>query len=205
MGNRMRIAAYSDYMCPWCYVAAVRLKQIEEEFREKVDTSWKSFPLFRAETPRRYPRQHTTQSWLRAADEESSIRYHPWPDSSPLPTSSLPAQEAAKCARLQGRDAFEHLHMLLLRAFFEKNRDISSRDVLISLAVEADLDVERFISDLDSGSQRDAVLADYQEGRDDARFSGIPTVIFGGTIVLQSAVPTEMYRRAVNVLLKQER
>jgi len=204
MGNRMQIAAYSDYLCPWCYVAAVRLKQIEEEFRDKVDVSWRSFPLLRAETPGDRPRQRMTQSWLRAADEEGGIRYRPWPDSTPLPTSSLPAQEAAKCAGLQGRNAFERFHMLLLRAFFEQNRDISSRQVLVSLAGEAELDVERFTTDLDSGSQRDAVLADYRQATDDARFSAIPTVTFGGAIVLQGAVPTEMYRRAVNVLLEQE-
>ncbi|GAG47770.1 unnamed protein product, partial [marine sediment metagenome] len=52
--------------------------------------------------------------------------------------------------------------------------------------------------------KRDAVLADYQEGVNDARFSAVPTAIFGETVVLEGAVPIEIYRRAVNVFLGRE-
>lgn len=204
MGNRINITVYSDYLCPWCYIAAVRLERIEQEYGERVDVTWKSFPLLRHEIEGYDLRPHMTRSWLRAGQEESSIRYNPWPDSSPLPTSSLPAQEAAKCARLQEKEAFGRFHMLLLRAFFEQNRNISDREVLLSLVAEAQLDVERFTSDFDSGSRRDDVLADYHEGVDDTRFSGVPTAIFGDTVVLEGAVPIELYRRAVDVLLKRE-
>ncbi|MBE0415490.1 MAG: DsbA family protein [Dehalococcoidia bacterium] len=205
MGNRINITVYSDYLCPWCYIAAVRLERIEGEYGERVDVTWKSFPLLRQEIEGYDLRPHMTRSWLRArGEEENSIRYNPWPDLSPLPTSSLPAQEAAKCARLQGKEAFERFHMMLLRALFEQNRDISDREVLISLAVEAQLDEERFTSDFDSGSQRGEVLADYREGLNDTRFAGVPTAIFDHTVVLEGAVPIEMYRRAVDVLLKRE-
>lgn len=205
MGNRINITVYSDYLCPWCYIAAVRLQRIEEEYGERVDVTRKSFPLLRQEIKGYDFRPHMTRSWLRAREEESSIGFNPWPDTTPLPSSSLPAQEAAKCARLQGKDAFGRFHMLLLKALFEQNRDISDREVLISLAAEAKLDKERFTSDFDSVAQRDEVLADYREGVEDTRFSGVPTAILSETAVLEGAVPIEIYRRAVDVLLKKER
>jgi len=204
MGKRINVTVYSDYLCPWCYIAAVRLERIEGEYGETVDVTWNSFPLLRQELKGYDLRPHMTRSWIRASEEESGIRFNPWPDSSPLPSSSLPAQEAAKCAQLQGKEAFGRFHVLLLRAFFEQNRDISDREVLISLAAEAALDKDRFISDLDGGSQKGDVLADYQEGLNDTRFSGVPTAIFDHTVVLEGAVPIEIYRRAVDVLLKRE-
>ena len=206
MGNRINVIVYSDYLCPWCYIAAVRLQRIKGEYGERVDITWKSFPLVHEGMPRLLGpdvRDHMRRSWLRAGEEERSISYNLWPDSSPLPTSSLPAQDAAKCAQLQGKEAFERFHMLVLRAFFGQNRDISDRDVLISLAVEAHLDKERFTSDFDGGSQRDEVLADYREAVDDTRFSGVPTAIFDHIVVLEGAVPIEIYRRAVDVILKR--
>jgi len=205
MGNRVNITVYSDYLCPWCYIAAVRLQKIEEEYGERVCVTWKSFPLILGEIIGHDRRAHMAHSWLRAGEEEGSIRYNLWPESSPLPTSSLPAQEAAKCAALQGEEAFKRFHMLLLRAFFEQNRDISSRDVLISISQEAQLDMERFNSDFDSRSQREKVLADYREGKNDTGFTGVPTAIFGDQFALEGAVPIEMYRRAVDVLLKKEK
>ena len=201
--RNIKITVYSDYLCPWCYIAAVRLNRIEEEYGERVDVTWKSFPLLHHRIEGYDLRLRMTHSWLRAEWEEPSICYNAWPDSIPLPTSSLPAQEAAKCAQLQGKEAFRCFHMLLLRAFFEQNRDISDRQVLLALAAEAQLDEERFAYDFDSGSQRDEVLTDYRQGVEDTRFSGVPTAIFGDTVVLEGAVPIELYRRAVDVLLQR--
>lgn len=122
-------------------------------------------------------------------------------ESSPIPVSSLPALAAGKCAQLQVEDAFERYHMALLRAPIEENRDISSREVLISMAEENGLDVDRFISDFDSGEQEARVLAEYEEIAKDRQFSGIPTVVFGNRAMLEGAVPVEMYRQAVRRLL----
>ncbi|GAG40597.1 unnamed protein product, partial [marine sediment metagenome] len=52
MENRIGIIVYSDYLCPWCYIAAVRLNRIEQEYQERVDVKWKSYLLLRCETRR---------------------------------------------------------------------------------------------------------------------------------------------------------
>ncbi len=35
--NPVRLIVCSDYLSPWCYNAAVRLRRIEEEFGDRVD------------------------------------------------------------------------------------------------------------------------------------------------------------------------
>jgi len=87
--------------------------------------------------------------------------------------------------------------MALLRAPIEENRDISSREVLVAMAMENGLDIARFVSDFDSGEQEAWVLAEYKEIARDRSFSGIPTVVFDNRAMLEGAVPLELYRRAV--------
>jgi len=129
--------------------------------------------------------------------EEESLVFNLWPEGRAMPASSFPALEAAKCARLQSVEAFERLHLLLMRAYCTDCRDISQRDVLVILAEEAGLDLDRFLSDLDSASQRGKVVAEYQECVEKYPGWGVPTAVFGGDIVLAGAVPIDMYRRAI--------
>ncbi len=118
-----------------------------------------------------------------------------------MPISSLPALVAGRCAQLQGAEAFERYHFALLRAPIEENRDISSREVLLSIAEENGLDVGRFTYDFDSGQLETEVLAEYEEINKDRQFSGLPTVIIGDRVMFEGAVPVEMYRQAIERLL----
>ena len=119
----------------------------------------------------------------------------------PYPSSSMAAQIAGKCALLQGKAAFERFHHAVFRAFFHDYRDISDRDVLVSLAADSGLDVERFRADADGSSQEDVVFAEFEEGRSAYEGWGVPLAIFDGRFPLGGAVPIEMYRRAIDLCL----
>ena len=41
----MRLIVYSDYLCPWCYNASVRLRSLEEEMGADLDLVWRSYLL----------------------------------------------------------------------------------------------------------------------------------------------------------------
>ncbi|MEX2225934.1 MAG: DsbA family protein [Dehalococcoidia bacterium] len=43
--NRLEIIAYSDYVCPWCYIGLHRIEQLQREF--PVDVTWRPFELHR--------------------------------------------------------------------------------------------------------------------------------------------------------------
>ena len=203
MRNPVKAVIYSDYLCPWCYVASTRLQRIKAEYGDRVEVIWQSFPLIRGEIPGRRFTARFAQSWERARREEESLQFNPWDQSRDLPRSSMPAQEAAKCAELQGEEASRRLHFLLMQAYFQEGKDISQHEVLISLTQRTQLDLERFIFDLNSGMQKEKVLHEYNVARAKEGISGIPTAIFDGQFRLESAVPMEVYRHVVDKLLLQ--
>ena len=205
MSQPLEIVVYFDYVCPWCYVASARLFMLQGEYGDRIAINWKSFLLNpHGSRPRQYPVARINQGRLRAADEEAGLDIVPWPEDKPLPDSSMPAHEAARCAQMQGSEAFERYHMALMKAYFSDCRDISDRPELISLAEEVQLDVGKFTSDLESDWPERKVLDDYQEAVEDGGVIGVPTVIIGERAVLEAAVPLELYRRAVQRLSGEE-
>src|SRR5207249_1652412 len=121
----------------------------------------------------------------------------------PLPSSSIPALIAAKCAERQGESAFQRFHERLFTAHFRDNLDIGRPDVLRGLARETALDLERFETDY-AGEAYEAVLHDCAEGAAWFGVSGLPTVILDEKLSLVGAVPTERYRLLIDWILAGE-
>ena len=164
--------------------------------------TWRPFPLVLERLQSNIDHAYINRVRARVCEEEESVSCKLLTDSTPMPNSSLPALVAARCAQLQGEDAFNRYHIALLRAPVEENRDISSREVLVSLAEENGLDVDHFVSEFDEGEQEANVLAQYyEELANKHQFSGIPTAVFGSQAILEGAVPLQMYREAVRRLL----
>jgi predicted DsbA family dithiol-disulfide isomerase len=113
----------------------------------------------------------------------------------------MPSQIAGKCALRQGVSAFERFHTAVFRALFGESRDISDVDVLLELAAEAGLDVDRFQADLDDSAHEEAVLAEFEEARAEYEGWGVPLAIIGGRYPVVGAAPIEMYRRAIDLCL----
>jgi predicted DsbA family dithiol-disulfide isomerase len=201
MKEPVKIVAYLDYLSPWCYIATIRLQELEEEYGNKISISWRSYPLVVQEIPNRLISQHSIESRQRANVEEGRISFSPWDPDKPYPASSMPALRAAKCARLQGEEAFRRFHIALFKAFFEENMNISDMKVLISLAEKTGLDIEKFRSDFSLKSLEEEVLAELEEGRAEYEGWGIPIVVIGGHYPMSGAVPTAMYRRAIELCL----
>ena len=204
MKQPLEIAVYFDYICPWCYVATMRLLMLKSEFGEKITINWKSYPLDPFGARPKYPLPLLNQGRIRAGAEEDGLNIRPWPEDQPMPSSSMPAHKSAKCAQMQGNEAFDHYHIALMKAYFSHCRDISDQQVLISLAEEAQLDLIEFIADFESDLPESRVLAEYEEAVNDGNIIGVPTVIIGERVVLEAAVPLELYRRAVQRLSQQE-
>ena len=201
MDKPINIVVYFDYLSPWCYIAAFRLQCMEQEYGNQISTSWRSYPLVVREIPNRLISSHSVESRRRAALEEDKINFSSWNPDQPYPASSMPALRAAKCARLQGGEAFRRFHIALFRAFFEEGMNISERDVLISLAKKTELDIVRFKSDLSSKSLEEEILAEYEAGRAEYEGWGIPIVVVGGRYPIAGSVPITIYRRSIDLCL----
>lgn len=199
----VRIVVYFDYLSPWCYILAVRLHRVKEEYGDEVNIIWKSRPMVVGDIPDRKISPHSMESRARAAFEEEGL-FNPWDENQPYPSSSMPAQIAGKCALHQGEEAFERFHEAVFRAFFRECRDVSKREVLISLATDTGLDMKRFSTDFEDDERRQEVLADAEEVRSQYHGWGIPLTVVGGRMPIEGAAPTEVYRRAVEVCLKEQ-
>ena len=148
--NPIRFVVYSDYLCPWCYNASVRLRRIEEEYEGRVELEWRSYllrpdrrthqdPDAALEKFRRY-----TESWLRPAAESDSGEFQVWSSAEGPPSHSIPAHLVSKASRRMGLEAFRAMHRRLLRAYFSENRDISRMETLRSLWDELGFPADAF-------------------------------------------------------------
>src|SRR5207244_3108822 len=145
-------------------------------------------------------RRIVEQALQRVGAEEPRACVVPPEIDAPLPSSSIPALTAAKCAERQGEGPFERFHDRLFTAHFRDNLDISRPDVLRSLARETALDLARFEVDFVAEAY-EAVLRDCAEGAAWFGVSGLPTVILNEKLSLVGAVPTERYRLLIDWIL----
>lgn len=199
----VRLDVFSDYLCPWCYNAALRLREIQQAYGDRVRLHWRTFPLIPGEQPDRRVTQKTRGGWQRIGAEEPRASFGQPAIGAPLPSSSIPALTAAKCAERQGEDAFDRFHGRLFTALFRDHLDIGRPDVLVHLARESGLDLARFEADY-AGEAYEAVLRDCAEGAAWFGVSGLPTVILNEKLSVVGAVPTERYRLLIDWILAGE-
>ena len=181
----------------------MRLRDIQQTYGDRVQLHWRTFPLIPGEQPDRRVTQKTRDGWQRIGAEEPRACFASPALATPLPTSSIPALTAAKCAERQGAPAFERFHERLFTALFRDHLDIGRLDVLRRLASETALDVTRFETDY-AGEAYEAVLHDCAEGAAWFGVSGLPTVILSEKLSLVGAVPTERYRLLIDWILAGE-
>ena len=201
----LRLVVWSDYLCPWCANAAVRLSRIEAEFPE-VRIEWRSYLLrptpraqraggaARAEQLDKFRRY--VASWRRPAGEPDAAAFRFWEGSARPPTHSVPAQVVAKAAAKLGRVHFLQVHAALMRAYFNQNRDISDPAELQRIWGEQGVASDRFPV-LDDSELISEVLSDHQSALDHGA-SGVPAVMrVGNDAVVVGSQPLETYRRWV--------
>jgi predicted DsbA family dithiol-disulfide isomerase len=153
----------------------VRLHHVSAEYKGRVRLRVRAFPL-EILGGEAVPRRILEQEWWLAAIQEPLAEFKPF-ESDDWPTSTLPAFDAAWCARQQSEPLFLDFDLRIRRAFFAEGLNIGRLEVLLDLAAAAGLDVDRMRADLDSGRAREAVLAEALVGRERFRVRGTPTIM----------------------------
>jgi len=200
----IRLDVFSDYLCPWCYNAAVRLDEIERAYGDRVEVRWRAFPLIPDMRPGRLSTAVTREGRRKVAAEEPRAEFVLPPQGTELPSSSLPALTAAKAAERQGRGVGAAFHRGLFAAHFRDNLDIGQTDVLWRLAQACGLDMARFEADCAGGEPHRAVLHDYAEAIAWFGVSALPTVILDEKVSLVGAVAIEHYQLLIDWMLAGE-
>jgi predicted DsbA family dithiol-disulfide isomerase len=194
----VRLVAYSDYLCPWCFNAVVRLQRLEAE-DPAVTVEWRSYLLRPRPGVRRDLERFRayTQSWLRPAGEEDAGRFQVWQSDAGPPSHSVPPHVVAKAALRLDRGAFLRLHEGLFRAYFAENRDVTDGTELRLLWLGAGLSEADFPTPDDPTLVRE-VLADHQEAVEMGA-TGVPSVrLAEADTVITGALPVETYQRWVS-------
>ena len=58
----VQLDIFSDYLCPWCYNAAIRLSDVEQAYGDQVKLHWRAFPLIPDQRPGRLSTEATRAS-----------------------------------------------------------------------------------------------------------------------------------------------
>jgi len=152
----------------------VRLQKIAPEYEGRVRLVERAFPLevYGGGPPDRAELE--LEIWL-AALQEPEARFKPFGDD--WPTTTLPAFEAAWCAFQQGEAIGRDFDLRIRKAFFAESRNIGKREVMLEIAQEAGLDLERFTRQFNSDEPRAAVLEEGRIGKEVYGVRGTPTIM----------------------------
>lgn len=192
----LRLIVYSDYLCPWCYNASVRLRRVEREQSGEVIVEWRSYLLRPTPRARRSLEEFRayTRSWMRPAADGDGGTFRVWEGDAGPPSHSIPAHLLAKAAARLGSAAFESIHERLLHAYFAENRDITSAATQREIWLEANLP-EIALAQREDPELLEAVLREHREALEEG-VTGVPAVrVAGREGLIIGAQPEALYRR----------
>ena len=199
----VRFTVWSDFLCPWCYVAAVRLDELHREAGDALIVEWRSF-LLRPTPEERSLEQFTryTERWARPGDAEPATTFRTWSGEHQPPSHSMPSAIAGKAVlHTFGAASFDRFHLALMRAYFGDNRTISERAVILDVATAVGLDTEALAAHLDAnGEALEAEVIEDHRGALGRGIAAVPTVVVDDEYVLQGAMALDQYRKVVSRL-----
>lgn len=196
MASETSILVWSDYVCPFCYLALPVLARARGELG--VDLQWRAFELRPEPQPTLDPdgdylhNVWDTAVYPMAEERGMSLRLPPV-----QPRSRLAAVTAAFA---KGAGAFDAVHEALFRAFFEEGLDIGDRSVLLDIATLCGLDSAALHRALDDEALTARVVAEEALA---ARLgiAGVPALVIrhgtGQPYLLSGAQPFDVLAHAV--------
>jgi len=193
MSNATALEVFTDFVCPWCYLATPRVEKLRQNYN--IDVHWTYFPLH-PETPldgllltdlfagRNFDLEAAHARLKTLMDSEGLVfnqRSHTY--------NSRLAQELAK-----GFDQ-DNLREALYKAYFEKGKNIGDVEVLVAIAESCGISGDAARRALNERTFKDAVDADWAEAR---RYgiTGVPSFVAGNQ-KLVGAHPYEILEKLV--------
>ena len=201
--TKLKIIAYSDYICPFCYIGYHRIEQLKKEYN--IDVEWKPFEIH-PETPKEgalaedlpFPKGYLEMAFAnvkRLADEDGLTLTF----AEKLPNSRL-ALYFSEFARKKGK--FEEFHKLVLEAYWLEGKDIGDKGLLLDLAESVGLKKNEIESYLNTNEPFEAVKKSLKEIR---RYgiNGVPAFIIEDKLIF-GAQPYEIFKKAINEVLNKK-
>jgi len=199
---KLKVIAYSDYICPFCYIGYHRIEQLKKEYN--LDVEWKPFEIH-PETPKDgaltenlpFPKGYLEMAFAnvkRLADEDGlKLNF-----SEKLPNSRL-ALYISEFARKKGK--FEEFHKLVLESYWLEGKDIGDKRLLLNLAESVGLDKEEIEVFLDTEEPFEVIKQSLKEVR---RYgiNGVPAFMIEDRLIY-GAQPYDVFKKVINEIMDQ--
>jgi predicted DsbA family dithiol-disulfide isomerase len=177
------IHIWSDYVCPYCFLAEQPLADAIEASGVEAEIRWMPFELRPEPTPTLRPEDDYLQSgWAQsvyplAAQMGIEIEL---PDVSPQPYSRL-AFEGHLFAEAHGLSS-EYTHRIFT-AFFRESQDIGDVDVLTTIAEEIGLDTVGFRTALQEGKYAEMHQVLLKQAYEEVQITAVPSFLIGNRLL----------------------
>jgi len=200
---KLKVIAYSDYICPFCYIGYHRIEKLKKEYDLAVE--WRPFEIH-PETPREgaltdelpFPKGYLEMAFAnvkRLADEDSlQLKF-----SEKLPNSRL-ALYISEFARKKGK--FEEFHKLVLEAYWLEGKDIGDKNLLLDLAESVGLNKNEIDVYLGTDEPFKVVQKSLKELRTYG-INGVPTFLIEDRLIV-GAQPYEVFKKVINKILDEK-
>jgi predicted DsbA family dithiol-disulfide isomerase len=179
--RQTQLLVYGDVLCPWSWLADLRLAALVRELGHVVHLVHRPYPLRLLESlprPREIDRAVRGIARARREPEAPPLRSELWTSGDP-PRSSVEPLAALEAARLQGEPARAQLHQALRRAALVDGVNVTRPDVVFELAARVGLQMNRFAAAFGSPQTRRLIREEHRlaRGRGVLR---VPAVVIAG-------------------------
>ncbi|MCH7612951.1 MAG: DsbA family oxidoreductase [Candidatus Marinimicrobia bacterium] len=180
--DKPKIIAYSDNICPFCYVGAKRIEKLKQEV--DFDIEWRAFEIH-PDTPKdgvaindyfRGYNMDAAKNYLESFGKDVEMKM----SNVTLANShrSLMANEFANKHNKQ-----DEFLMAIFKAYFEDGKNIGSMEVVLKIGESIGLDKEKLKVYLESEEAEQAIEASSNEARE-LGITGVPTFIIGDKMIV---------------------
>jgi predicted DsbA family dithiol-disulfide isomerase len=220
LGPGVEIEIYSDVVCPWCYVGTARLDVALASYDGEAILRWRPFQM----DPDASSQPATLLAWLsgrvggpdRARTALASVTATAQSEGLHIDVDRAVIADTFAAHRLlwfadrpeavvfgAHADTQPELARALCRAHFADGLDISSHDVLATLADRVGLDADRVYRLLSSTEGTADVRAQLAHAHD-VGITSVPTFVFAGTYVVTGAQTTQALRSVLDQVARRE-
>jgi predicted DsbA family dithiol-disulfide isomerase len=199
--SQIRVDVWSDFNCPWCFLASVSLEQLQQT--HGVNVVWHSYelrPKGSPPMPEAYRIKIETESRPRMEHMAKTV-YGVQINSGKFGIDSRPALIGDKYAEEHGKGT--EYHKATFSAYWTQAQDISDPNVLGDIAQSVGLDREGFLQALSNKSYEalvdtDILLAQQMD------ITGVPAILFQNKYLIPGAQPYDELVKALDYVKKRE-
>ena len=191
---KVKVIAYSDNICPFCFIGAKRFEKLKQEV--DFDIEWRGFEIHPEVPKEGIPLNMIFHSlylnkgieYMENLGKDVGIKIR----CTMLRNShlSLKANEFAK-----NNGKFKEFHLAIFKAYFEENKNIGKINVILDIAESVGLNKQKLEEYLQS-DEAEKILKENSNFAFKHGITGVPTFIIGDKIIV-GAQPYDFLKKAI--------